>query len=192
MNEQPWISAKWLLLAMAAIALGLAILAWLYWYSIGNETQRRFGTEIAFVIARAPHAEALLLDDTKDKAGDAVRWRAMQRRVVARRDLSRGPSPGWSHVRTLLLRDAAYDKGQTEGNCSPDWRYGLRFWDSRRQVILLISTDCSWVAFASGWNEETADSARRKLLLPKEDVPISIAPIQSGLGEFLAEQFEGQ
>lgn len=191
--DEKLIPAKWPILAIVAVAVGMSSFAWLYWYSIGNEIKERWGSENTLLIARAPQAELWALDEggTSD-AAQAVLIGDRLLSVERRRDLVKEPPPGWTHVRTLLVRDAAYDFNETP-TCEPDWRYAISFGDGARRVVVLLSLDCPRARLADGVREVLADGTiRSERTLRKSEAagePLSIDPSAAGLKEFLSELF---
>ncbi len=190
----PTISGRWFILAVAAIALSMAAFAWFYWYSLGHRAQHHWGPEISFLIARAPHAEALLLDGTMSGATEVVLVGRQSIAVVARRDLMRPAAPGWSNLRSALLRDSAYQWNPPAKACTPKWQYALHFSSGDyREAVILVSIDCPRLALADGLRMRFADGSiemRRFSPRAKEpDQSISVEPIAERLGAFLRDQF---
>jgi hypothetical protein len=188
------VSGRWIIAAMVALALALTAFSWLYWYSIGNRAKAYWGTNTALLIAHAERAEALLLgqDDPNSAADEVLLINDCKLPVEARHNLMQPPARGWNHVRTLLLRDAAYEWDEPARSCQPRWRYALRLWQGSDETILLISTDCPRIVPASGMRLRLADGtirSKRFFYAAARQSMVSIRPISRGLGEFLQEQF---
>ncbi len=193
------ISGRWVILAIAALAVSMAAGGWLYWYAIGNEIHDYWGTETATLIAGAPQAELYRLGtplaDTSVESAIAVgdQWYP----IVQTRNLLKPPAPGWTHVRTLLVRDAAFDFLEPAEQCQPTWNYALRFADGPRQAIVVLSIDCPRLRLADGIRQVSTTSGmiRTERLPPRRSQSrqmLSIAPMAAGLKDFLDEQFMEQ
>lgn len=167
--------------------------AWLYWFQLGWRAQQYWGKDAAEMIAQAPTVELLLLNAPQQKADatELVLYRDKLLPVKAKRILTPPAVPGWANVRTLFLRDAAYDWNENAAKtCQPDWRYAVRFLDRDQQTIMLLSTKCPRAAMADGFRQHEPDGSIRAYRFRRSDrQPVSIEPIQQGLTKFLDEQF---
>lgn len=188
------IPAKWAVIAIAVVAVGMTAFAWLYWYWIGHEIKQRWGTENALLIARAPHVELWELGADGDaQYPQSVLVDGEQLPVVQGVDLAATRPPGWTHVRTVLLRDAAYDFGD-QSACEANWSHAICFRNNEQQTVVLFSFDCPRARLADGVRQVLPDGTIRSDRTMRQGEaarePVSIAPIAEGFRDFLREQFE--
>lgn len=187
------IPGRWAIIAIAIVAIAMTAFSWGYWYLIGNDIKNRWGAENTVLIAQASEVDLYELDPVGDATNAPLSIMVGKELMPALRHkrLIAAESPGWTHIRPSLVRDAAYDFAGGK-NCPPVWKYALRFREKDRQVILLISPECPYARLADGTREVLADGTiRADRALRKSDEaarPLALGPIAEGLALFLGER----
>lgn len=170
---------RYAIIAIAAVAIGGAAFNWYYQRQLHRRSLKLWGTQIAQLIVRAPHVEALRLVRSDDADGELAAapadtitvggrvWRVVERRQIDSPD----DAPGSSHVRRSLVNDRSFDWQAPPDDCRPDWQYALRFRDEAQTQTIVLDLRC------------------RRLALVGSQVGASIRPLVPPLAEFFDEQF---
>lgn len=166
------IRGKYIIVAIAVVALSLATFAWTFQYLRGRRVLELWGSEAALLIrVEADRVELLVLEDVPaDDARDETRLDIDgAERIVARRiDLT--GTPGILHARQALIEDASFNWSRQRDACQPRWPFALQFTQGERTATVAIDTHCQLA---------------RLVELGRE---ASIAPIAAGMETFLAEK----
>lgn len=134
-------SGTWLALAMLLIG-GLAALgSWLFYRNLQRQPLELFGSENAALILTAPQAELLVLAPAE---GDSPETLQLPGELLAVEEaFAVENAPGFSHVRNSLLNNASFDWQAPRGDCSPRWRYALRFSGQEEACTVGFDIDCN-------------------------------------------------
>ncbi|MBX7074028.1 MAG: hypothetical protein K1X71_12850 [Pirellulales bacterium] len=185
------------IIVIVLVAVGLSVAAWCYWYVVGRQAQTYWGTAAALIITRAPEVELFELGppQAESSAGDALLIDGQSYSILQRRELAKSRAPGFTHIRALLTRDAAFDWQADPDACQPQWRYALRFGNAEKSAIVGISLECPQVRLFDGYRKVLPNGqiiTQRQLgdRPPASRQTASIAPIAEGLSQFIAEQFQ--
>jgi hypothetical protein len=155
------------ILGVAVIAAGFSV-----WYHYRNQQRalKFWGPTTAMLIAEAPHAHAIVLDQAlggtsaddagsqapaEPQAGDAPReppasiefagitWKGLHSKNVV-------PARGISNVRRALVLDMTYDWKSPPPLDDPQWQYALEFNNGRYWATVLFDFDSRQVALTNG------------------------------------------
>jgi len=161
-----------LIISILVLSLAAALFS-VGWHYVQTRRALEFwGPESAQLIANPDRVDALQLElspaqDVRS-VGDVVQVDEQLYWIVGQKQVKK--APGYVNARHALTLDRSFAWDDFPQDCTPTWRYALRFSCGDESVTVLFSFDCQWA--------RTADQSRQ----------ISIAPIARGLEKLLVEQ----
>jgi hypothetical protein len=138
---------KLAVLAIFALALTAAGVAWWFNYSRGQRTLEFYGRDAALLIRTAPQVELLRLAPVEEisAGGETLSFGGSRRRVIDRIDISQ--AKGLIHARTSLLADSSYEWSTGLSDCQSRTDLAVRF-TGRTSATLVFDFACRRVWYA--------------------------------------------
>jgi hypothetical protein len=154
---------KLAVLAMFAVALAAAAVAWWWNYHRGHRCLAFYGPEAALLIRTAQDVDLLELAPDSDRPEDRTvdRLTVGGRTYVLYRIAPISEARGLIHARTSIVDDTSFRWDAARADCAGEVRYAVRFtdYDTGARATLAFDFDCERL-----WHIESQQSAQ---LIPK-------------------------
>lgn len=149
---------KLAVVAIVAVALGLATFAWYWRWHAGHRAAAFWGPEVALLIRGAPKAELLLLkplEEPQESDSDeldslpengAGRLSIGGRSYAIAESVDLANTPGLIHARHSLAEDASFVWDPPADECPGDWTHAMRLEGNGSSAVLAFDFECRRIA----------------------------------------------
>jgi|GEM_PF-1715714 len=144
---------KFVVAAILAVALGLAVFAWYWRWQQGHKAAEFWGAEASELIRAARQTELLVLepqDEPKSESGEVetvmttvgsdIAVEGKRYRVTATVELNN--SPGLIHARHSLTEDASFVWHPPTDDCESEWTHAMRLSQNDNAAVLVFDFRC--------------------------------------------------
>lgn len=122
-----------LVIAIVGMAFLLGVISWWFRYEAAHRASQFWGPEASELIAESENLEII------DLGPDLGQGFAAQLTAGVPTDFSR--ARGQAHLRHALMSDRNYVWDEPLDAAATQWRWGLRFHEGEREVLVLLSED---------------------------------------------------
>ena len=133
------IQGKYVIFVIFGTALAMAVFAWQFRISEGDDVLDYWGIESANLLRHANRVEFLKLDSAEAADPDStLTINGTQQRIVSVEDIS--SRKGLIHARHMFIVDHTYLWEESPPENIQSWHFALRFSDDNKQVTLAFDS----------------------------------------------------
>ena len=133
------VQGKYVIFAIFGTALAMAVFAWQFRISEGDDVLDYWGIESANLLRHANRVEFLKLDSAEAADPDStLTINGTQQRIVSVEDIS--SRKGLIHARHMFIVDHTYLWEESPPENIQSWHFALRFSDDNKQVTLAFDS----------------------------------------------------